>query len=211
MAVTHASVGAARLEAGRDPAEALHAYESARDVLEVVVAENPDGGNYADSLADTYFDISRVQQERDDAGGRLDALLRTREIQSRLAAMRPSVYRYSPSLLTTSLELVRVMEERGEHSAAQPYLNDARRVADTLLQTPPTSERHRKILAGALSTHAEAHVTNGDFPAAVRWQEALLKLTDGEADREARRPVLNSYKAAKPPVQDADPAGRASP
>ena len=55
LAVTHASIGATQLEADRDRAAALLAYESARDVLEKVVAENPDVSNYADSLADIYL------------------------------------------------------------------------------------------------------------------------------------------------------------
>jgi hypothetical protein len=45
---------------------------------------------------------------------------------------------------------------------------------------------------------AEAYAKTGDFPAAVRLQESALDLTDGEADRQARRTVLNRYKAGKP-------------
>src|SRR5262249_31897626 len=65
LAVTHGSIGATQLAAGKDLGAALLAYESARDVLEKVVAENPDVGNYADSLADIYYDISRVQPSPD--------------------------------------------------------------------------------------------------------------------------------------------------
>ena len=88
------------------------------------------------------------------------------------------------------------MKERGDSAAVQTYLNDARRVADALLQAPPSSERHRKILANALSRLAEAHADFSDLPAAIRWQEAALALTDNEADRQSRRSVLGRYKAA---------------
>jgi tetratricopeptide (TPR) repeat protein len=197
LAVTHGSIGATQLAVGRDHAAALLAYESARDVLEKVVAENPDVSNYADSLADIYYDISRVEHERDRPDRRLDALLKAREIQARLTAMHPRVYRYPLSLLRTSLELLWAMEDSGERVASQAYLNEARRVADTLLQTPPSSERQRKILADALSKLAEAYATFGDFRAATRWQEGALGLTDDEAGRQALRTVLESYKTGR--------------
>jgi tetratricopeptide (TPR) repeat protein len=198
LAVTHASIGATQLEARRDRAVALQAYESARDVLEKVVAENPDVSNYADSLADIYFDISRVERGWDRADRRIDALLKARQIQARLTEMHPGVYRYPLSLLGTSLELISAMEERGEGAAVQTHLKDAGRVAESLLQSPPRSERHRKILADALSRLAEACVTSSDLPAAIRWQEAALVLTDNEANRQARRSALGRYKTGRP-------------
>jgi len=199
LAVTHGSIGTTQLEIGRDRAAALLAFESARDGLEKVVAENPDVSNYADSLADVYFDISRVEREQGRPDRRLLALLKAHEIQARLTAMHPQVYRYPLNLLRTSLELISAEGERGDGAAAQAHLNEARRVADALLQTPPKSERHRKILADALGRLAEAYANASDLPTAIRWQEAALDLTDDEADRQARRSVLSRYKAGKPP------------
>jgi eukaryotic-like serine/threonine-protein kinase len=197
LAVTHASIGATQLEARRDRAAVLRAYESARDVLEKVVAENPEVSNYADSLADIYFDISRVERGRDRADRRIDALLKAREIQARLTELHPGVYRYPLSLLGTSLELISAMEERAEGAAVQTHLNDAGRVAESLLQTPPRSERHRKILADALGRLAAADARSRDFPAAIRWQKAALDLTDNEADRRARLSVLGRYETGR--------------
>jgi eukaryotic-like serine/threonine-protein kinase len=197
LAVTHASIGATQLEARRDRAAVLRAYESARDVLEKVVAENPDVSNYADSLADIYFDISRVERGRDRADRRIDALLKARAIQARLTELHPGVYRYPLSLLGTSLELISAMEERAEGAAVQTHLNDAGRVAESLLQTPPRSERHRKILADALGRLAAADARSRDFPAAIRWQKAALDLTDNEADRRARLSVLGRYETGR--------------
>ncbi|MFO0888141.1 MAG: protein kinase [Isosphaeraceae bacterium] len=198
LAVTHGSIGTTQLEIGRDRAAALHAFESARDVLEKVVAENPDVGNYADSLADVYFDISRVEREQGRTDRRLDALLKAREIQARLTAMHREVYRYPLSLLRTSLELVSVMEGRGDAAAVRTHLSDARRVADALLKTPPKSGRHRKILADALGGLAEAHARTGDAATAIRWQQAALDLTDDEAERQARRTALSRYTTGRP-------------
>lgn len=198
LAVTHGSIGTTLLEIGRDRAAALLAFESARDGLEKVVAENPDVSNYADSLADVYFDISRVEREQGRLDRRLVALHKAHEIQVRLSAMHPQIYRYPLSLLRTSLELISAEGERGDGAASEVHLNEAHRVADALLQTPPKSERHRKILADALCRLAEACASAGDLPTAARWQEASLDLTDDKADRQARLTVLRRYKTGGP-------------
>jgi eukaryotic-like serine/threonine-protein kinase len=154
LAKTHVNLGfLLRLQADLDPSRSAFdpsrkAYETARNLLRTLVAQNPTDPEYQRDLAKAHSNLGNLlyQIREDDASQK--EYEAARDLQKNLVAQYPNVPEFEHGLAGTHNNLGILLNDLGEHNAARKEYETAQAIREKLVEKYPIVVQYQIELGG---------------------------------------------------------------
>jgi eukaryotic-like serine/threonine-protein kinase len=139
-------VGYIELAFGRN-AEALRAYEQARDLMAQLVKAHPKESEYQDVLASAHNNLGALLKTQGKGKEALEAYQQAHELQAKLLEAHPKVPEYQNAVARTHFNRGTVLDDLGKRAEALQEYQRAHDLQSELVKAHPKVPEYRDALA----------------------------------------------------------------
>ncbi|MFO0881114.1 MAG: serine/threonine-protein kinase [Gemmataceae bacterium] len=167
-------------------ARAIESYERAREMLDILVVEQPDNLELQADLARILNNLGTLQRDTNHPGA-TESLSRALKYREALAQVQPSSAEAQSELASTCNNLGVLLRDQDRPREAQKYFLQARGILETLTQKPGHEDRYAAQLAATYNNLAGllAEIEDGD--AARKAYERALQLCELLVEKDPRQ------------------------